>query len=306
VQSIDLNLLPVAQALLAERSVTRAAARLHLSVPATSRALDRCRHAFGDPLLVRAGRSLAITPRGAELLAELDSTLESIARTLQRPTEFDPRRHRATYTIRANEVIVAILAGPWLEIIAQQAPDVQLRFENESTDDIEALRRGEASFAIGSYGGLTEETHHQPLVEEHLVGMLRAGHPLAGKRITPTRFAALRHVVTSRRGIARGPIDELLEERGLRRDIAAVVPSFSAAVGMCVTSDLTTLAPRRLLTVIGSPSTMVPFMPPLPLPVVKVEVIWHRRHHHDPPHQWLRRSLHDAVSHTDTVELRPT
>jgi DNA-binding transcriptional LysR family regulator len=76
--------------------------------------------------LVRAGRGLAITPRGAELLAGLDGTLESIARTLQQPDEFDPRRHRATYTIRANEVIVAILAGPWLETIARQAPDVRL------------------------------------------------------------------------------------------------------------------------------------------------------------------------------------
>jgi DNA-binding transcriptional LysR family regulator len=103
--------------------------------------------------LVRAGRGLAITPRGAELLAGLDGTLESIARTLQQPDEFDPRRHRATYTIRANEVIVAILAGPWLETIARQAPDVRLRFDGESTDDIEALRRGDASFAIGSTAG---------------------------------------------------------------------------------------------------------------------------------------------------------
>lgn len=305
-QSVDLNLLPVAHALLVERSVTRAAKRLHLSVPATSRALDRCRHAFGDPLLVRAGRGLAITPRGAELLAELDGTLESIARTLQRPTEFDPRQHTGTYTIRANEVILAIIAGAWIEAIAQQAPRVHLRFENESTDDIEAIRRGDVSFAIGSYSGLTDDMHHQPLVDEHLVGILRAGHPLAGKRITPTRFAALRHVVTSRRGIPRGPIDELLEQRGLRRDIAAVVPSFSAAIGICLTSDLTTIAPRRLITVLGSPTTIVQFTPPVPLPVVNVEITWHARHHHDPPHQWLRHTLHDAVSRTDTAKLRPT
>ncbi len=304
-QSIDLNLLPVAHALLVERSVTRAAKRLHLSVPATSRALDRCRHAFGDPLLVRAGRGLAITPRGAELLAELDGTLESIARTLQRPTEFDPRQHTGTYTIRANEVILAIIAGAWIEAIAQQAPRVHLRFENESTDDIDAIRRGDVSFAIGSYSGLTDDMHHQPLVDEHLVGILRAGHPLAGKRITPTRFAALRHVVTSRRGIPRGPIDELLEQRGLRRDIAAVVPSFSAAIGICLTSDLTTIAPRRLITVLGSPTTIAQFTPPVPLPVVNVHVIWHARHHHDPPHQWLRHTLHDAVSRTGSVQGRP-
>lgn len=305
VQSIDLNLLPIAHALLTERSVTRAAARLHLSVPATSRALDRCRLTFGDALLVRAGRGLAITPRGAELLAELGGTLDSIARTLQRPADFDPRQHRATYTVRANEVILAILAGAWLATIAEQAPGVHLRFESESTDDVEALRGGEVALAVGSYGGLAGDIHTRPLVDEHLVGVLRAGHPLAGARITPTRFAALRHVVTSRRGIARGPIDELLERRGLRRDIAAVVPSFAAAIGMCLTSDLTTLAPRRLLTVLGSPSTLTSFPPPLALPIVQVEVVWHARHHDDPPHRWLRHTLDDAVVAADAGGGRP-
>ncbi len=295
-QSIDLNLIPVAHALLTERSVTRAAARLHLSVPAASRALERCRLTFGDPLLVRAGRSLDITPRGSQLLSELGHALDSIARTMQPPAEFDPAQHRAAYTIRTNEAIIAILAGPWLDIVAEHAPGVQLRFEGESTDDTDALRRGGAELAIGSYSKLTDDLRHQPLVEEHLVGVLRAEHPLAGKRITPKRFAALRHVVTSRRGIARGPIDELLARTGLRRDVAAVVPSFAAAIGMCLTSDLTTLAPRRLVAVLGGSATMTSFAPPLPLPVVRVDMIWHARHHDDPPHQWLRRTLEDAVA----------
>lgn len=297
-QTIDLNLLPIAHALLTERSVTRAAARLHLSVPATSRALDRCRATFGDPLLVRAGRGLAITPRGAELLAELGGTLDSIARTLQRPEAFEPRDHHATYTVRANEVVLAVLAGPWLEVIAEQAPGVRLRFEGESSDDTEALRRGDVSLAIGSYGGRTGDLRHEHLVDEGLVGVLRAGHPLAGKRITAGRFAALRHVVTSRRGIERGPVDELLAAQGLRREVAAVVPSFAAAIGMCLTSDLTTLAPRRLLGVLGTPATIAPFPPPLPLPIVQVDAIWHARHHDDPPHQWVRRTLSAAVERT--------
>jgi len=291
VQSTDLNLLPIAHALLTEQSVTRAAARLHLSVPATSRALDRCRATFGDPLLVRAGRALTITPRGTELLTELSSTLDSIARTLRRPTAFEPRQHHATYTIRANEVILAILAGPWLEAVAHEAPGIRLRFESESTDDTDALRHGDVSIAIGSYSTLTDDLHHQKLVDEHLVGMLRSGHPMAGQRITTTRFAALRHVVTSRRGIARGPIDDLLTGKNLHRDVVAVVPSFAAAVGMCLTSDLTTLAPRRLLDVLGSPATITSFTPPLPLPIVRVDAIWHARNHDDPPHRWLRRSL---------------
>jgi DNA-binding transcriptional LysR family regulator len=298
-QSFDLNLLPVAQALLTERSVTRAAARLHLSVPAASRALERCRHTFGDPLLVRAGRRLEITPRGAELLPELDAALAAIGRTVQ-PAELDPGRLRATFAIRTNEVILAVIAGAWLDVVSAQAPGVQLRFESETSDDLDALRRGDVSFAIGSYGGLTDDLHRQALVTERLVGVVRTGHPMARTRITPRRFAALRHVVTSRRGIARGPVDTLLADRGLHREIAAVVPSFSAAIGMCLTSDLTALAPERLVTVLGGPTTMVSYSPPLALPVVQVEVVWHARHHHDPPHQWLLTTLAQAIARNGT------
>jgi DNA-binding transcriptional LysR family regulator len=295
VQSLDLNLLPVAQALLAERSVTRAAARLHLSVPATSRALDRCRISFDDPLLVRSGRGLQITPRGAELLPAIEEALAAVSRTVQRPAELVPEQLRATFTVRANEVIQAILAGTWLEVIVERAPGVRLRFEVESSDDIDALRRGDISFAVGSYGGLTDDLHRHPLVEEPLVGVMRAGHPMAGTRITAKRFASLRHVVTSRRGIARGPVDELLGQSGLRRDVAAVVPSFAAAIGMCLTSDLTTLAPQRFVAVLGGDRTLASYVPPVALPVVQVDLVWHARHHQDPPHRWLRQTLEEAV-----------
>lgn len=295
-QAVDLNLLPIAQVLLTERSVTRAAARLHLSIPATSRALDRCRATFGDPLLVRAGRRLVITPRGVELLPELDAAVAAIARAVGRPAAFDPGQLRATFTVRTNEVILAVIAGNWLSVVAERAPGVQLRFETEMTDDLDALRLGDVSLAIGSYAGLTDDLHRRTLVEERLVGVIRAGHPLASGRITAKRFAGLRHVVTSRRGVARGPIDELLAARGLRREVTAVVPSFTAAVGMCLTNDLTTLAPRRLVDLLATPATLVSFPPPLPLPSVRVEVIWHDRHHHDPAHQWLLATLEQAVA----------
>jgi DNA-binding transcriptional LysR family regulator len=294
-QAIDLNLLPMAHALLTERSVTRAAARLHLSVPAASRALDRCRVVFGDPLLVRAGRGLEITPRGADLIADLDAALAAVGRAVQRPEGFDPSRARETFVVRANEVILAVIAGTWLELAAQEAPGVRLRFEGEAVDDVESLRHGDVALAVGSYRDLTDDVHRQTLVDEHLVGVLRSGHPMAGTRITPKRFAALRHVVTSRRGIARGPIDELLAAHGLRRDVTAVVPSFAAAVGMCLTSDLVTVAPSRLVDVLATPATLATFTPPFALPGVQVEAIWHARRHHDPAHRWLREVLARAV-----------
>jgi DNA-binding transcriptional LysR family regulator len=285
----------MAQALLMERSVTRAAARLHLSVPATSRALERCRVAFADPLLIRSGRRLEITPRGSELLSELTAALAAVDHAVRPAAAFDPQQLRAAFTVRANEVITAAIAGVWLEVLNEQAPAVRLRFVSESEEDVDALRRGDADLAIGSYSGLTNDVHHSVLVDEQLIGVVRADHPCVRARITPRRFADLRHVAVSRRGIAHGPVDALLAERGLRRDVCAVVPSFAAAVGMCVASDLTTLAPASLVRVLASPSTLATFKPPLDLPVVRVEVAWHARHQQDPSHRWLIATLMEAV-----------
>lgn len=152
---------------------------------------------------------------------------------------------------------------------------------------VDVIRSGAADLAIGSYSGMTNDLNSQHLADEQLVGVIRADHPLAGLRMTVTRFSALSHVVTSRRGIARGPIDEFLQESGRTRRVAAVVPSFSAALAMCMRSDLTAIAPFRLAELLGGPGGLVTFASPIPLPAVDVRVIWHDRNSAEPAHRWL-------------------
>jgi DNA-binding transcriptional LysR family regulator len=287
-QSIDLNLLSALHALLSEQSVTRAAGRLHLSVPATSRSLMRCRRTFGDPLLVRSGRGVVITPRGAQLLAELTPLIEQIDAFLEPVDVFDPSVLRRTFVIRTNEAVITAIGSVLIGIVGADAPDVELRFELESAEDLDALRHGDTALAIGSYSDDTNDLEIEHLVTESLVGVVRAGHPVLARNITVARFAALDHVVTSRRGVARGPIDSFLADHGRERRIAAVVPSFAVALAMCVQSDLTTIAPRRLATLLAAPTGLVMFESPVPLPTVDVAMLWHARFDNDPAHQWLR------------------
>jgi DNA-binding transcriptional LysR family regulator len=288
-QSIDLNLLPVAVALLDTGSVTAAADRLHLSVPATSRALARCRRTFGDPLLVRRGRGLVITPRGTELLAELAPLLDRIGEIVSPPGPFEPTTAGGTVVVRANETIIAALGGRMIGALAAEAPGIDVRFVLESADDLDALAAGDADLAIGSYHGAPPDCDSAHLATERLVGVLRAGHPLARGRMTVPRFASLHHVAVSRRGIARGPLDDLLAAEGHRRAIATVVPSYAAALAMCVDSDLTTLAPSRLADLFAGAVHV--FEPPVELPIVDVAVWWHRRSSADPTHRWLRERV---------------
>jgi DNA-binding transcriptional LysR family regulator len=282
---MDLNLLTALHVLLAEEQVTSAAERLHLSVPAASRTLARCRRTFGDPLLVREGRGVTITPRGRELLAMLDDLMPRIAGVFERPEVFEPASLRCEFVVRANEVVIAAIGSSMLDRVRAEAPSVRVRFELEASDDIDAVRAGDVDLAIGSYSDLTSDVDHELVATERMVGVVRSGHAAATRRITAKRFAGLDHVVMSRRGRARGPIDDALAADGLQRTVAAVVPSFSAAIAMCATSDLTTVAPQRLTEVIAGIAT---YPLPVALPMVEVCTVWHGRNSVDPAHRWLR------------------
>jgi DNA-binding transcriptional LysR family regulator len=295
-QDIDLNLLPVAHALLVEQSVTRAAERLYLSVPATSRALDRCRRVFGDELLVRHGRGVIITPKGEEVLRQIGPLLDDLRSLLSGDADLNPAQLRRRFAVCANEAVIAALGAPLLGRLSVEAPGVELRFLQEGPNDLASLASGDAALAIGSYSDVTNEFASEAVAVEHMVGVIAHGHPLASSRITLARYAELDHIVVSRRGQALGPIDEYLAQSGRSRRIVAVVPTFSAALAMCAQTDSTTIAPQRLASVFAPGGALTVFRAPLPLPDVQVDCVWHRRFDSDPAHAWFRSVVSSTAS----------
>jgi DNA-binding transcriptional LysR family regulator len=103
-RSVDLNLLVVFDALITERNVTRAAARNGLSQPAVSKALNRLRYLFDDPLFVLRDRAMEPTARARYLAGPIRGALADISRTLALPDEFDPATIRATVKIGTNDL----------------------------------------------------------------------------------------------------------------------------------------------------------------------------------------------------------
>ena len=287
-QDMDLNLIPALRILLDEQSVTRAAARLHLSIPATSRLLDRARRTFDDPLLVRRGRGVVMTPAAEALRPRLGDIVSSIERLLERPASFDPSTVHARFVIRCNEAVTAAIGGNLIRLVHADAPHVELRFHNEAADDIAALQTGAADLAIGSYSETASDIDTQFLTSEGLVGIVRTGHPALARRITLRAFARLDHVVVSRRGNRNNPVDRHLHEHGLTRTILAVVPTYAAALAMVATSDLTTIAPRRLAAALAGAAGLHTFTLPTPDAEVAIDQLWHLRYRHDPAHRWLR------------------
>ncbi|MER8749401.1 LysR family transcriptional regulator [Mesorhizobium sp. M1050] len=283
--SPDLNLLFALDVLLSEGSVARAASRLRLSPSAMSRTLARLREATGDPLLVRAGRSLVATPRAEELRQQVGRVVQD-AEALLRPARLlDLGRLDRIFTLRTNESFVEEFAPRLVARIQADAPGVRLRFAPKS-DNVMSLRDAAIDLDIGVAGETGPEVRIQALLRDRFIGAVRMGHPLSEGAVTPERYAAGRHISVSRRGREKGPIDEALNLLGLQRTVVCMVSGFSAALAMARTSDLIASVPERHTE--GARAGMHSFPLPVATAGVTISMLWHPRLDADPAQRWLR------------------
>ena len=282
----DLNLLIALDALLADGSVAGAARLLGLSASAMSRTLARLRTATGDPLLVRVGRGLVPTPR-AVILRDRVKHLSEEARDVLRPVaELDLATLDRTFTIRAHAGFLEQSAAHLVAAVTAAAPGVLLRFALKTDKDVQPLRQGLVDLDIGVLGETGPEVRIQTLFRDRFIGAVRAGHALASGEVTPERYAACGHVVTSLCGHMSGPVDEALAELGLVRVVIAVVPSFPAALAIARSSDLVALVLERQTA--AARDGIHSFQLPLCTEAITVSQMWHLRLDTDPAHRWLR------------------
>jgi len=295
-QQVDWNLLTALDVLLTEGSVTGAAERLHLSVPATSRTLGRIRRAFGDPILVRAGRGLVPTPRALAIQERLHQLVEDAYALIETGHDLDLAQLERTFTIRANDALISLLTAGLAVRVQAAAPGVTLRFVPEGQEDLAPLRDGLVDLDLGVIGDLGPEVHTQTLFAERLVGLAAAGHRLAAGRVTLRRLAAADHVAVSRRGQARGALDEVLASNGLSRRVVAVVPTYTAAAHIIASSELTGLVAASYAAQVAALTGAHVYEIPADLPTLPISQAWHVRHDRDPAHYWLRRQVAEITS----------
>ena len=294
-EDIDLNLLVALDVLLAEGSVTEAAKRLGLSPSAMSRTLSRLRSVTGDPLLVRAGRSLVPT-RFAESLRDRVHAVTEDARTILRPaaSELDIATLETTFSIRVSEAFLELMSASLVSAITEAAPRVRVRFALKLDKEPHTLREGLIDLEIGVLGVPAPELRTRLLIRDRLVGVAREGHPvLAGGAVTAKRYAAGGHIAVSRRGEFADAVDEALERKGLKREIRVVVPGFPDAMRIAASTDFIAAVPLSCLgrgkvnegvARLGIRSFELPFE----TPEILIAAIWHPRADADPAHRWLR------------------
>ncbi|MFI0576478.1 LysR family transcriptional regulator [Streptomyces tendae] len=302
---IDANLAVALDALLAEQSVTRAAARMHTSPAAMSRTLGRLRRILQDPLLVRAGQAMVPTPRALALRDEAATVVRRLGALLTPAAGVDPATLRSTFTLQTADLVGAALAGGLLALAGQEAPGVSLRFRAEELEGGPALRDGRVDLEVGAIDHVDPETRVEQLVTLRMAAAVRPGHPLAEGPLTPARFAAAEHVAVSRRGRFDGPVDAALAELGLSRRVAVVLPGHLAALSLAARTDVVALVPTVPDAADSSPSPLTEQASvlglrlldiPLQLPPVAIGMAWHPRHTADGAHHWLRTAVRRVLS----------
>lgn len=288
--SPDLNLLVTLDVLLAEGSVVRAAKRLRLSPSAMSRSLARLREATGDPLLVRAGRGLVLTPRALTLRDRVHRLVQDAEAVLRPEEALDLARLVRTFTLRTSDGFVEGFGPALLARIAREAPGMRLHFLQKPDKDSAPLREGRVDLETGVIeGSLGPEIRSQALFRDRLVGVVRAGHPLSKGRPTLKKYTGAAHVLVSRSGLEKDAVDRPFLPPDLQRSVGTIVGGFAAALALARASDLVATVPDRHTARLRS--GMSCFTLPVPTREFTVSMLWHPRMDADPAHKWLRACL---------------
>lgn len=277
-RSLDLNLLVILDALLDEAHVSRAAGRLGLSQPATSAALQRCRHLFRDDLLARGRGTMYLTPKAEALRGPLKSLLAGVT-TLVAPPEVALADIRQTVRITMADYPALLVIPPLQQQLQRSAPGIDLVIQPWIGGNAAraALMDGATDLAISFLPMVDDGLHREELFVEHYLVAMRAGHP-AASRFDLETWLAYPHVLVSGRGDTRTPTDDELTKRGLVRRVGVVVPSFQMVPRLLLGSNMIASLPSRILAdVVGLAS----FEPPIPVEGFPMHLAWHRRREKD-------------------------
>jgi DNA-binding transcriptional LysR family regulator len=289
--ALDLNLLVALDALLHEANVSRAATRIGLSQPAASHALQRLRDMLDDPLLVRVGARMELTPRAQALRAPLAQTLDQV-RGLLAVEGFDAARSQRRFRLMIPDIIAELILPELVMKVAAQAPNVRLEvvpwrgppiITTEFARSLDLI----VSCLADSFPGF----HRVHLYDDSDALAVRADHP-AGKRLKEAgAFFSARHIAVVGRGQTEDLIDEWLRSRRLERQVALVIPGYIQALHVVSRTDLVAFVPRRLIRAVAGQLNLITVTPPIDPGIDKQFMFYPTRAQVDAGSIWLRNLL---------------
>jgi DNA-binding transcriptional LysR family regulator len=295
-QRVDLNLLVVLAALLDERHVSRAADRIGLSQPATSRALQRLRRTLDDELLVRTRDGYQLTPRAERIQHELAGILPRLE-VLFGAEHFDPETATDSFRLMGTDFTTSVLGPGLVRRMFREAPATSMTFAQWHDGVFEDVSHGLVDLAFAAVS-VDPALRSELLFEDRFVCLMAATNPLAGlDALTLNAFVSASHVMVDVLRGEQSAVDRRLTELGQHRRAALSVPYHTAAVLAVPETDLVATLPARLLSTLDNPGLRVVPAPAEiePMPYL---MTWHPRLDDDPAQRWLRDLVRVVAAET--------
>jgi DNA-binding transcriptional LysR family regulator len=292
-RGIDLNLLPVFEAIYVARSIARASETLHITPPAVSNALARLRVHFGDPLFVREGRGIKPTSATEALIPIVRDALDRLRSGLELRSGFDPSKSSRVFNVSVRDagafLVAAVLAGT----LEREASGVRLHFSQvERTTIPRELASGRLDLAIDSVALHGDDLEHEVIRRDSYVCVLRKGHPCARGKLTLERYLCLRHITVSSRRAGKGSVEESVRRLGHRLTPVMRLPHYMPAFEVVRATDSVLAAPRAIASRQGLSLRLLPFA----VPELTIAQYWHQPTSDDPGLRWLRAAMRAAAA----------
>lgn len=298
-ETLDLNLLRVFHVLMEERSVSRAARRLHLTQPATSNALARLRTALDDALLVRRGNSMVPTRLALDLVPHFAAALRRIEHGLREASEFEPARLETSLTVGIDRYCQTLFGARLCARLRRAAPRLHVSLVDAPPHRCEDdLRAGRLDFVLGQVWRAMERIDHAVLFREGFVGLVRPGHPLLSchRAELLERYLATPHVLFSEIGRVPRNVDTALVRIGRRRDVRISVSSLETAAEIVLRSDDLMNVGDRAAAVLATRHGLRPFGLPIDVPAFDVALSWPDQHRDTALTRWFGELASDCAT----------
>lgn len=294
----DLNLLVVFAVLAEERNISRAAKRLLLSQPAVTRALQRLREMFQDDLLIRVSNHYELTPKGDNLLREVEMVLPRIDRLLA-GGKFMPAKEKANFRLAGTDYASQIIGIPLAKELRSAGPHLSFAFLPMSNECFEELDHGRIDLLFRADDGRVPSHCSREMIFEEDFACVVANKSPFSKGITQKQYLVAPHVLIDTLGGIQTIPDQRLSASGLKRRVEFTFSYFHVAMSMVASTDLVATVPRRMALVYNNNPELKIVRAPPPMSRFTYLMVWHPRMESDAAHMWLRstvRRVGEAVS----------
>lgn len=280
------------------RNLSASAERVGLSQSAASHACARLRAYFNDPLFVRVGGGIRLTPVGERLGMAARQAINALQAGISSESYFEPLTTSHVFDLYLNEVGQMVFLPKLLAFLAREAPGAIVRTRAiDLTGPSAALASNEGGLAVGFFTNLAAGFRQSLVFQEHYVCVVRSDHKTFRKGMKLDAFTAVSHAVAEPSGMAHTVIDRTLKAHGISRDVKLRVPDFMVLPLIAAQSDLLAMVPSRLAQVFSARIAIKVMPPPVPIPGYDIRAFWHDRFHTDPANRWLRTNFIRLFQH---------